>query len=202
MPTSTEPFELRKDAQDLLFREARTANTFSDEPVTSDQIRAIHDLVKYGPTSMNMQPLRITLLRSAESRARLVPLMSEGNQGKTASAPLVAVLSADVDFHETLGRVFPVKPNAREIFAADEAKRERDARLNASMQVAYFIIGIRAVGLAAGPMSGFDADAVDREFFTGTAQQSLVVVNIGHPGPNPWGERLPRHEFDDIVTEL
>ncbi len=202
MSASTEPLDLVKDAQDLLFREARTAKTFTDEPVTSDQVRAIHDLVKYGPTSMNTQPLRITLLRSQQSRTRLVPLMSSGNQHKTANAPLVAVLSADVDFHETMGRVFPVNPNARDAFAADDAKRERDARLNASLQIGYFIVGIRAAGLAAGPMSGFDAEAVDREFFGETAQRSLVVVNIGRPGPEAWGERLPRHDYEDVVTEL
>ncbi|RNL82359.1 malonic semialdehyde reductase [Halostreptopolyspora alba] len=202
MSASAEPLELSKDAQDLLFREARTANTFSDEPVTSDQIRAIHDLVKYGPTSMNMQPLRVTLLRSAESRDRLLPHLAEGNRDKTAKAPLVAVLSADLDFHENMARVFPIKPDVRDVFAADDAKRESNARLNATLQVAYFIIGIRAAGLAAGPMTGFNPDGVDAEFFGETAQRSLVIVNIGRPGPNAWAERLPRLDYDEVVSEL
>ena len=46
-------------AQDLLFRDARTANSFTDEPVTDEQLAAIHDLVKWGPTAMNQNPLRI-----------------------------------------------------------------------------------------------------------------------------------------------
>lgn len=97
-------------AQDLLFREARTANTFTDEPVTDGQVQAIHDLVKYGPTSMNQSPLRVTLVRSPEARERLVQHMSEGNKSKTATAPLVAILSADNEFHEELPRLFPHFP--------------------------------------------------------------------------------------------
>ena len=100
--------QLSDDAQDLLFRAARTANTFSSEEVTDDQIRAIYDLVKWGPTSMNQQPLRLVLIRSEEGKRRLVPHLAEGNRAKTESAPLVAVLAADLDFHENLPKVFPI----------------------------------------------------------------------------------------------
>src|SRR5256885_1895699 len=98
---------LEESAQDLLFRSARTANAFTDEPVTDDQVRAIYDLVKWGPTSMNQQPLRVLLVRSLEGRERLLPHMAEGNRAKTGSAPLTAILAADIDFHENLPRVFP-----------------------------------------------------------------------------------------------
>jgi nitroreductase len=94
-------------AQDLLFREARTANTFTDEPVTDEQVQAIYDLVKYGPTAFNQSPLRITLVRSPEARERLVQHLAEGNQAKTAAAPLVAILSADNEFHEELPALLP-----------------------------------------------------------------------------------------------
>jgi 3-hydroxypropanoate dehydrogenase len=99
-------------AQDLLFREVRTANTFTDEPVTDEQVRAVHDLVKYGPTAFNQSPLRITLVRSAEARERLVRHMAEGNRPKTATAPLVAILSADNEYHEELPQLFPRSPAA------------------------------------------------------------------------------------------
>ena len=102
--------ELSPEAQDLLFREARTANTFSDEPVTDEQIAAIYELVKHGPTAMNNQPLRIALVRQGEARERLLKHMAEGNREKTAAAPLVAVLAADTDFHENLERTFPHFP--------------------------------------------------------------------------------------------
>lgn len=148
--------QLDSAAQDLLFRQARSANAFTDEPVTDEQLRAIYDLVKWAPTSMNNQPLRIVVLRSEEAKARLLPHLAEGNRAKTASAPAVALLAADVDFHDELPRLFPHFPGARDLFS-DEAARAGAAELNASLQVGYTILGIRAAGLAAGPMTGFDA---------------------------------------------
>ena len=193
--------ELSPDAQDLLFREARTANAFSDEPVTDEQVAAIYDLVKYGPTAMNNQPLRVLLVRDGEPRERLLKHMADGNRDKTANAPLVAVLAADTDFHEHLPRTFPHFPGARDLFAGDDASREQVARFNATLQVAYFLLGVRAAGLAAGPMNGFDADGLDQEFFDGTTLKSLVVVNIGKPAENAWFDRLPRLELDEVVLE-
>ena len=192
--------ELEKDAQDLLFRSARTANAFTDEPVTDDQVRAIHDLVKWGPTAMNIQPLRVVLVRTPESRARLVELMNDNNRPKTSIAPLTLILAADVDFHDELHRVFPHATDARDRLDADETGRERMAKFNALLQAAYLIVGIRAAGLAAGPMTGFDAAAVDAEFFPDGRHRSLVVVNVGHPAPDAFRDRLPRLEYEDVVT--
>jgi 3-hydroxypropanoate dehydrogenase len=193
----THDFVLSPDAQDLLFREARTANRFTDTPVTDEQVAAIYDLVKYGPTAMNAQPLRLLLVRE-EGRDRLLKHMSDGNRDKTASAPLVAVLAADVDFHENLERTFPHFPGAKEAFSDAEA-REAQARFNAALQAGYFLIGVRAAGLAAGPMGGFDARGIDEEFFAGTPWRSFMVVNIGHPAEDAWFDRLPRLELDEVV---
>jgi nitroreductase len=194
--------ELDPVAQDLLFREARTANTFTDEPVSEEQVRAIYDLVKWGPTSMNNQPLRIVLVRSPEARGRLVEHMGGNNKAKTSTAPLVAILAADTDFHDELPRTFPHFAGARDAFAGDAAMREEVARLNAALQVAYFIVGVRAAGLAAGPMTGMDAAAIDREFFPDCAHRSIAVVNIGHPAQDAWMDRLPRLDYDEVVTTV
>ncbi|MFD8526055.1 malonic semialdehyde reductase [Streptosporangium canum] len=191
---------LSAEAQDLLFRDARTANTFTDEPVGDEQMRAIYDLVKYAPTAMNQQPLRVLLVRGSEARGRLVGLMSPGNQAKTAAAPLVAILAADLDFHEELPRVFPHFAGAKDLFA-DEARRTRSAMFNATLQVGYFILGVRAAGLAAGPMAGYDAAGIDKEFFDGD-HTVLAVVNIGKPGENAWFDRLPRLAYDEVVTTV
>lgn len=191
---------LSTEAQDLLFREARTANTFTDEPVSDEQIAAIYDLVKYAPTAMNTQPLRIVLIRQGEARERLLKHMADGNRDKTANAPLVAVLAADTDFHEHLPTTFPHFPGAKDLFS-DDAGREQAAKFNATLQAGYFFLGVRAAGLAAGPMGGFDADGIDREFFAGQNLKSLVVVNIGRPAENAWFDRLPRLEHDQVVIE-
>jgi 3-hydroxypropanoate dehydrogenase len=190
---------LAADAQDLLFREARTANTFADAPVTDEQIRDIYELVKYAPTSMNQQPLRIVLVRSPQARARLVTHMIDNNKPKTASAPLTAILAADLNFHEHLPKVFPHAPDAKDYFA-DPDYRTDSARFNALIQVGYFILGIRAAGLAAGPMNGFDAAGLDQEFFPDGNHSALVVVNIGIPGVDAWFPRSPRLSYDEVVT--
>ncbi|MER6537759.1 malonic semialdehyde reductase [Streptomyces sp. 900105755] len=189
-------------AQDLLFREARTANTFTDEPVTDEQVQAIYDLVKYGPTSMNQSPLRVTLVRSPEARERLVKHLAEGNQQKTAAAPLVAILSADNEFHEELPHLFPHFEGAKAMFeGAGREAREQNAALNAALQAAYFIIGVRAAGLAAGPMTGVDFAGVQKEFLDDD-HTPFVVVNIGKPGPDAWFPRGPRLAYDDVVTTV
>lgn len=188
-------------AQDLLFREARTANTFTDQPVSDEQMQAVYGLIKYAPTSMNTQPLRVVLLRTPEGRERLVKHMSEGNQKKTTSAPLTALLAANLEFHEELPTQFPHFPGAKDIFAAP-ALREQTALLNATIQVGYFIVGVRAAGLAAGPMTGFDADGVNKEFFADGQHKVLAAVNIGNPGPDAWFARNPRLDYDQVVTTL
>ncbi|MEH1058331.1 malonic semialdehyde reductase [Micromonospora sp. CPCC 206171] len=200
---SAEPdlLALDREAQDLLFRAARTANTFTDEPVTDAQVAAIHDLIRYGPTALNGQPLRVLLVRSAPARARLLPHVSAGNRAKTAAAPLVAVLAADVDFHHRLPELFPHRPEARD-WLADRAQRVAQARFNATLQAGYFLLGVRAAGLAAGPMAGFDATGVRREFFPDGRHEVLLLVNIGRPGPDAWHDRLPRLAAEEVIRTL
>lgn len=188
-------------AQDLLFREARTANTFTDEPVTEEQVQAIYDLIKYAPTAFNQSPLRVVLVRSPEARERLVQHMAEGNQAKTSTAPLVAILAADNEFHEELPALFPHFPQAKDVFFAERAAREQAAGLNASLQAGYFILGIRAAGLAAGPMTGFDAAGIQKEFLD-EDHTPLVVVNIGKPGEDAWFPRGPRLDYDQVITTV
>ncbi|UVE96677.1 malonic semialdehyde reductase [Dietzia sp. B32] len=196
------PLVLDEQAQDLLFREARSANAFTDEPVTDEQIAAIFDLVKWAPTAMNTQPLRVVVIRSDEAKARLLPHLAAGNRAKTSNAPVVALLAADIDFHDELPTLFPHFPGARDLFVGDEATRADAARLNAGLQIGYAIIGIRAAGLAAGPMAGFDAEAVSREFFPDGRHQVLVAVNIGKPAEDAWFDRLPRLDIDEVVETL
>ena len=199
---ATESYVLSDETLDLLFREARTANTFTDEPVSVDQVRDIFELTKFGPTAMNNQPLRLVVLESPEARERLLPHMGGSNQAKTAAAPLVAILAADTNFHERLPEHFPHFPGAKAMFEDDAAAREENAVFNAALQVGYFIVGVRAAGLAAGPMGGFDKAGVDADLLAGTGWKSLVVVNLGHPGDDAWFDRLPRIAFEDAVTVL
>jgi 3-hydroxypropanoate dehydrogenase len=127
--------------------------------------------------------------------------MAEGNRAKTETAPAVALLATDVDFHEFTDHTFPIRPELKDQFAAAGAEgREGLARFNGALQVGYFLLAARAHGLATGPMGGFDVDGVTAEFFPGGRHRTLLVVNLGLPGADPWFDRLPRLPHDDVVT--
>ncbi len=192
---------LDPSAQDLLFLQAQTANAFTDAPVTDAQIKAIYDLIKWGPTGMNSQPLRIVLVRSPEARKRLVQRMAPGNRAKTLAAPLVAVLATDLDFHDELPKTFPVFPGARDAYA-DEERRSRAAYSSALLQAGYFIVGVRAAGLAAGPMEGYDAEGIEADFFPDGRHRVLLVVNLGQPSDQAFRPRQPRLDYDEVVTAV
>lgn len=201
MTRTTRRLVLDGTAQDQLFRQAFTADRFTGEPVDDDTVRAVHDLVRDGPTAFNQQPLRLCLLRSAESRARLAVHLSRSNREKTLKAPLTVLLAVDNEFHHRLPEQFPQFPGAMDLFTRDPVLRERSALLNGALQAAYFLIGVRAAGLAAGPMSGFDEDGVNREFFPDGRFSALFVVNLGRPEPGT-RPRGPRLAYDEIRTTL
>ncbi|MFC9358549.1 malonic semialdehyde reductase [Rhodococcus sp. NPDC057014] len=192
--------ELDEAGRALLFSEARTANSFAPTPVTDEQLAQIWDLAKWAPTAANTQPLRIVFARTGEGRARLLPHMSEGNKAKTESAPAVAILAVDTQFHDHIPALLPFRPELRDVFEGDAKMRERTGDFNGALQAGYFILAVRSLGLAAGPMAGFDAAGIDAEFFPDGRFRSILVVNIGHPGENPWFDRLPRLDPADTVS--
>ncbi|MGW0035366.1 malonic semialdehyde reductase [Gordonia sp. NPDC003376] len=183
---------LDENGRSTLFTAARTANSFASTPVGDDELREIWELAKWAPTAANTQPLRVLFVRTDEGRERLVRHMSDGNKDKTASAPAVAVLAVDTQFHEHIPTLLPFRPELADVFAANDEMRSTTGSFNSALQAGYFILAVRALGLAAGPMAGFDSDGVDAEFFADGRWKSILVVNIGHPGENPWFDRLPR----------
>jgi 3-hydroxypropanoate dehydrogenase len=184
----------------LLFTEARTANTFADVPVSDQELEEIWELAKWPPTGANLQPLRVLYIRTEEGKQRLLPHLNDGNRAKTGTAPAVAVLALDSDYHEHAPTVFPMNPGIKDAFGANPEMRDDRGRFSAGLQIGYFLLAVRAVGLAAGPMAGFDNAGVDKEFFPDGRFKSLLVVNIGHPGQDPWFNRLPRLSHDQAVV--
>lgn len=191
-------------ALDTLFHSARTQNGWLDRPVTDDELRRVFDLMKMAPTSMNLQPARFVFLRTPAAKERLRPMLSPGNVDKTMSAPVVAIVAHDVDFHEHLPRLFPHAPQAKANFDGDEKRafRETFAFRNGTLQGAYFILAARALGLDCGPMSGFDNARVDAEFFPGGRVKSNFLINVGHGDPAKVMQRLPRFDFEQACTLL
>jgi 3-hydroxypropanoate dehydrogenase len=183
----------------LLFTHARTANTFSSQPVTDGELDAIWELTKWAPTSANMQPLRVAFVRTEAGKQRLLPHVFEGNLAKTTAAPVSAVLALDSRFHEHIPTVFPLKPELKDVLEANDEMRVGSGDFNTALQAGYFILGVRALGLAAGPLAGFDKAGVDAEFFPDGRWRSVLVVNIGHPGADPWYDRLPRLDHAEAL---
>jgi 3-hydroxypropanoate dehydrogenase len=192
---------LDNTALDQIFREARTRNGWADIPVTDDELRAVYDLFKWGPTAANSTPARIFWIRSEAAKTRLAPHLSGANRGKVMQAPVTAIVAYDLDFPEHLPKLFPHAPGAKDWFE-DPANREATAFRNGTLQGAYLIVAARALGLDAGPMSGFDNAGVDAEFFAGTRIKSNFIVSIGHGTDENLYPRNPRLGFEEANTIL
>jgi 3-hydroxypropanoate dehydrogenase len=184
-------------ALDLLFRNARTQNGWLPTPVSDDQLRAIYQIMKVGPTSANCCPARITFLRTPEAKARLIPALSPGNVDKTKAAPVTAIIGYDTRFFELLPKLFPHRPEMVDNFANNPQLAQTTAFRNGTLQGAYFMLATRAVGLDVGGMSGFDNAKVDAEFFPDGRIKSNFLCNLGHGDPSKILPKLPRLDFDE-----
>ena len=190
---------LEDAALDAMFRTARTQNRWLDQPVSDEQLQALYDLMRWGPTSANSFPVRIVFVTSPAAKERLKPLVLAGNQQKVMTAPVTAILGYDTQFYDWLPRLFP-HADARSWFLDKPEFAEATAFRNSSLQGAYFIIAARALGLDCGPMSGFDNEAVDREFFPGGRVKSNFLCALGHGDPAGLFERLPRPAFSEVCS--
>lgn len=184
-------------ALDQLFREARTHNKWLDKPVTDDELRTLFDLLKQGPTSANCSPARFVFLRTTYSKERLKPALSAGNIEKTMAAPVVAIVAHDPKFYDQLPRLFP-HADAKVWFTSNPGLAEETAFRNGTLQGAYLIMAARAMGLDAGPMSGFDRAKVDETFLWDRGWKSNFLINLGHGDPAALQARLPRLFFDEV----
>ena len=188
-------------AADTLFTTARTHYRWLDRPVSDDELRAVYDLLKWGPTSANSSPARFLFLRSPAAKERLRPALSAGNVDKAMAAPVVAIVATDPTFYESLPYLYPAA-DARSWFAGNIDLARTTATRNGTLQGGYLIMAARAAGLDCGPMSGFDNDLVDQEFFTAEGWQSNFLVCLGHGDPAELGQRSPRLEFDTACRLL
>ncbi len=187
---------LDSTALDQLFRTARTYNGYLDRPVSTDQLRAIWDLMKMGPTSANCLPARLVWCTTPESKAKLAACAMPANATKIESAPVSVVIGMDRKFYEHLPELFP-HTDARSWFVDNQPLAEATAFRNSSLQGAYFILAARALGLDTGPMSGFSPEAVDAAFFADTPDVTANFIStLGYGDPASIFDRSPRPDFD------
>ncbi|MDO9283273.1 MAG: malonic semialdehyde reductase [Aquabacterium sp.] len=182
-----------------LFTEARTQNGYLDQPVADDTLRALYDLVKFGPTAANTCPARFKFVRTAEAKARLLACVSPGNVAKIEQAPVTVIVGMDLAFYELLPKLFP-HVDARPWFAGKPAVIQESAFRNSSLQGGYLIIAARALGLDCGPMSGFDPAKVDAAFWAGTEVKTNFLCTLGHGDPAKVFARSPRLDFDEACA--
>jgi len=188
-------------ALDQLFRSARTINVWKDAPVEEAQIHALYDLLKMGPTSANCSPARFYFVRSDAAKARLKPLVMEGNDTKVMQAPVTVIIANDLDFAEKLPELFPHNLDAKNWFS-DSDVAAITAMRNGTLQGAYLMMAARSLGLDCGPMSGFDNAGVDAEFFAGTHYKSNFICSLGYGSSEGIFPRSPRLAFDDAAVIL
>ena len=186
---------------DIIFRAARTHNEWLDKPVSDALIHQIYDLMKWAPTSANCSPARIVFVRSAAAKLRLLPAMAPGNVEKTRTAPVTAIIAQDYEFYEKLPALFP-SADARSWFAGNQPLIDTTAFRNGTLQGAYLLLAARALGLDAGPMSGFDNEKVDKEFFPGARVRSNFLINLGYGDSSKLFPRSPRLRFDEAARIL
>ena len=194
----------RLDAEsiDLLFKGARTQNGWLDRPVSDAQLHELYEIMKYGPTSMNTCPARVLFLRTPQAKERLLPALSPGNVEKTRAAPVCAIVAYDLAFHRQLPKLFPHKEDAAAVFEGKQELIESTAFRNGTLQGAYLILAARALGLDCGPMSGFDAQKVNPEFFPEGGFKVNFLCNIGYGDRAKVLGRLPRLAFEEVCEIL
>ncbi|WP_404477513.1 malonic semialdehyde reductase [Novosphingobium sp. BL-52-GroH] len=193
--------QISDGALDQLFRTARSYNGYLDKPVSETQLRAIWDLLKFGPTSANLQPLRIVWCTSEAAKQKLAEMATATNVDKIRQAPVTAVLGMDMQFYEKWELLMPYR-DVSGWFRGNEQLITDTAMRNSSMQGAYFLLAARAIGLDTGPMSGFDHAAVDAAFFAGTPIRSNFISTLGYGDPASLFDRLPRPEFDLFTSTV
>jgi 3-hydroxypropanoate dehydrogenase len=192
---------ISQKALDQLFLEARTHSTWLPEPVPVELLREAYELARLGPTSANGSPARFVFLTTPGAKALLKPVLAPGNVDKTMAAPVTVIIAWDTEFHENLPRLFP-QADVRSYFVGNKPLIEENALRNSSLQAAYFILAARALGLDCGPMSGFDADKLNAEFFPDGKCKVNLLCNLGYGDPNKLHPRNPRLNFEEASLIL
>lgn len=190
---------LDQNSLDTLFIKARSHNGWLDTNISDDKIHQIYELMKYGPTAANNSPARITFVKSDSAKQKLKAHLDEGNIEKSMEAPVVAIISYDIEFYEKLGFLFP-HTDAKSWYAGNDAKIKQAGEMNATLQGAYFMLAARSVGLDCGPMGGFNSQTLDEDFFPDGKTKSIFLCAIGQGDHSKIFPRSPRLSFDEACA--
>lgn len=188
---------LNEQSLDTLFRTARSHNGWQDKPVSDAQLKQMYDLMKWGPTSANSCPARLVFVTSDAAKQRLKPSLQEGNIEKSMTAPVVVIIGMDMEFYEEFGILFP-HTDAKSWFVGKPEKIKQAAFRDSSLQAAYMMMAARSLGLDCGPMSGFDNEKLDAEFFPDGRIKSNFICGLGYGDESKLHPRLARLDYDRV----
>ncbi|MGB5706030.1 MAG: malonic semialdehyde reductase [Arenicellales bacterium] len=189
---------ISQEALGQILSEARTYPGWLDQPVEDDLLRRLYELARWGPTSMNTQPMRLLFVKSTEAKKKLLQAVAPGNIPKVEAAPVTVIVAQDMAFHTRLRRMVPHMKDPESSFNGKQAYIEDTAYRNSTLQGGYLLMTARALGLDAGPMSGFNQEKLDALFFEGTSFRSNFIMNLGYGDPSSVHPRAPRFEFDEV----
>lgn len=187
---------------DLIFRQARSFSTWTDKPVSEVTLQAVYDLMRWGPTSANCSPARLVFLASDQAKERIKPHLARSNVDKVMTSPVTVIIASDSKFYDRMPELFPDHPNARDWFTSSEALMVETAFRNSTLQGAYLMIAARALGLDCGPMSDFNPDGVNSEFFPDGQVETNFICGLGYGIADDLPRRSPRLAFDDACQIL
>jgi 3-hydroxypropanoate dehydrogenase len=192
---------LAEQAIEQLFLNARSHNGWLEKPVDEAVIKRLYALLSQGPTANNSNPARFVFVQSDAAKQRLLPALRGLNGEKMLTAPVTAIIAIDSQFHELLPQLFTAYDLAARL-REEPALAATIAFRNSTLQGAYLILAARALGLDCGPMSGFDSDVVDAEFFPDGRWKTNFLVSLGYGDASklyPKGARLSFEQSCYIV---
>lgn len=179
-----------------IFTEARTHRFFTDQLVEDNILKQLYEVVKNAPTASNTCPMRVTFVKSASEKAKLLEVIAEGNKPKAATAPVIAIVSYDMKFFDHLDNLAPHLDKANFAQMSEDAIRAQ-ASNNTWLQGGYLILAARALGLDCGAMAGFDRERTNKLFFNNSSWRAAFLLSLGYGSGKNIRDRAPRLSFED-----
>lgn len=194
-----------------LIEHRASANLFdTSHTMAQAEIEELTRLATRAPTAYNLQNWRFIAVRTPESKIKLRSLAY--GQAKVSDAAVTFIICGllpdDTTLPERLrpvvdagvmpaGMVSSWQEGARALYADPQTARDEAVR-SATLGAATLIFAAEALGLASGPMIGFDAQGVMREFGLRSNEVPVMLVPIGNAAPGNWPQK-PRRPLAEVL---
>lgn len=188
-----------------------SANRFdANHTLSNAEIEELVRLATRAPSAYNLQNWRFIAVRTPEAKSRLRGLAQD--QAKVSEAAVTFIIAGVLPDHATIPeRLHPFvssgfmaahtasgwKEGARAQYADPQTARDEAVR-SASLGAATLVYAAEALGLVSGPMVGFDAEGVAREFSLQANEVPVMLVAVGRSAPGNWPQK-PRRPLAEVL---